>query len=295
MPARKKQPTGDAAETTAKPRKRAPTKKATTAKTTAAVAKTAPAKQPATGARKGTYDLVIVESPAKAKTINKYLGPNYHVLASYGHVRDLPRRRKPGEVIAGVNLDGWVPTYVVEDKDDKSKGGRRFKTSKQILAELKKEASKANHIYLATDPDREGEAIAWHIEDELKLDEDRTFRIAFNEITRSAVQQAIAHPGKIDAFRVRAQEARRILDRVVGYPLSNLLGQKVTRGLSAGRVQSVAVRLIVEREREIEAFKPEEFWKIGAWLAPQGTLKFDAKPFAVVMAKVSRERTRPAE
>ena len=172
---------------------------------------------------------MIVESPAKAKTINKYLGSTFRVLASYGHVRDLPRRRRPGEVIAGVNIKGWVPTYVVEDKDDKSKGGKggfRRKTPKQILAELKKEASKAEHVYLASDPDREGEAIAWHIVDELQLPEESTFRIAFNEITRSAVQQALAQPGKIDSHLVRAQEARRILDRVVGYPLSNLLGQK---------------------------------------------------------------------
>src|SRR5439155_16595147 len=164
------------------------------------------------------------------------------------------------------------------------KGFQRRKT-KDILAELKREANKAGNVYLATDPDREGEAIAWHLEDELKLDEGRTYRIAFNEITRSAVQQALAHPGKIDSCLVRAQEARRILDRVVGYPLSNLLGQKVTRGLSAGRVQSVAVRLIVEREREIEAFKSEEFWKIIALLAPQGTVSIPAKPFAVVYSK----------
>src|SRR5439155_9335627 len=210
------------------------------------------------------------------------------VLASYGHVRDLPRRRRTGEVIAGVDIKGWIPTYVVEDKDDRSKGGKgnfRRKTPKQILAELKKEAAKAEHVYLASDPDREGEAIAWHIEDELKLDDARTYRITFNEITRSAVQQALGHPGKIDPHLVRAQEARRILDRVVGYPLSNLLGQKVTRGLSAGRVQSVAVRLIVEREREIEAFKPEEFWKVTALLAPQGTVNIPPKPFVVTYAK----------
>src|SRR5205085_702199 len=190
---------------------------------------------------------------------------------------------------AGVNLKGWVPTYVVEDKDDKApKGAKqsfRRRSSKEILAEIKREAAKADHIYLASDPDREGEAIAWHIVDELKLDDDRTYRIAFNEITRSAVQQALAHPGKIDSHLVRAQEARRILDRVVGYPLSNLLGQKVTRGLSAGRVQSVAVRLIVEREREIEAFKPEEFWKVTALLAPQGTVNIPPKPFVVTYAK----------
>jgi DNA topoisomerase-1 len=262
-------------------------KKSTPAKATStAVAKSSPRRR--SGGGGGGYDLVIVESPAKAKTINKYLGSTFRVLASYGHVRDLPRRRRPGEVIAGVDLKGWVPTYVVEDKDDKSKAGRgnfRRKTPKQILGELKKEAAKAEHIYLASDPDREGEAIAWHIVDELKLPEERTYRITFNEITRGAVQQALNQPGKIDPHLVSAQEARRILDRVVGYPLSNLLGQKVTRGLSAGRVQSVAVRLIVEREREIEAFKPEEYWKITALLAPQGTVKIEHKPFTVVPAK----------
>jgi DNA topoisomerase-1 len=218
----------------------------------------------------GKHDLVIVESPTKAKTINKYLGSNFRVVASYGHVRDLPRKKRKGEEIAGVRIsEGWVPTYVVEDPDEKSgKGGFQRKTARQILAELKQEASKAKMVYLATDPDREGEAIAWHIADELKLDEARTRRITFNEITKTAVQNALAHPRDIDSNLVRAQEARRVLDRVVGYPLSNLLGRKVTRGLSAGRVQSVAVRLIVEREREIEAFKTEEYWKLTALLCP---------------------------
>jgi DNA topoisomerase-1 len=284
VPARKKPAIAAVAATTKKP---AAKKRAAPAKAPAtAVTKAAPRRK-ATGGG-GGYDLVIVESPAKAKTINKYLGANFRVLASYGHVRDLPRRRRRGEEIAGVDLKSWVPTYVVEDKDDKSKSGKtgfRRKTPKQILAELKKEASKAEHVYLASDPDREGEAIAWHIVDELKLDDDRTFRISFNEITRSAVKQALEHPGKIDAHLVHAQEARRILDRVVGYPLSNLLGQKVTRGLSAGRVQSVAVRLIVEREREIEAFKTDEFWKVTALLAPHGTVKIAPKPFAVTLAK----------
>ena len=224
-------------------------------------------------APRGDHDLVIVESPAKAKTINKYLGANFKVLASYGHVRDLPRRKRKGEDIAGVRIaEGWVPTYVVSEKDEPKGGSKsRFqrRTPKDIISELKREAGKANRVFLATDPDREGEAIAWHIEDELKLDDARTFRIAFNEITRSAVQSALQHPGKINMDLVRAQEARRILDRVVGYPLSGLLGKKVSRGLSAGRVQSVAVRLIVEREREIEAFKTEEYWKLTALLSPE--------------------------
>ncbi len=185
-----------------------------------------------------------------------------------------------------------MPTYVVEDKDDgkgKWKGkGAAFKrrTPKEILAELKREAAKCNRVYLATDPDREGEAIAWHIEDALGLSDARTFRVTFNEITRSAVQKGMAAPGKIDRDRVKAQEARRILDRVVGYPLSNLLSKKITKNLSAGRVQSVALRLVVDREREIEAFKPEEYWKITALLAPEGTARDTVKPeFTLTLAK----------
>src|SRR5260370_2428949 len=236
----------------------------------------------------GKPDLVIVESPAKAKTINKYLGSSYRVLASYGHVRDLPKRRKKGEVIAGIDIDaGWKPTYVVGDKDDKD--GRSFRrTPKDILAELKREAAKSNRVLLATDPDREGEAIAWHILDALNLADDRTYRITFNEITRTAVQNALTHAGKIDMDRVRAQEARRILDRVLGHPLSNLISRKVARALSAGRVQSVALRLVVDREREIEAFKSEEYWKITALLALQGTVPFEFAPFTVVEAKVKK-------
>src|SRR5207237_1243894 len=152
------------------------------------------------------------------------------------------------------------------------------------LSELKREAGKANRVFLATDPDREGEAIAWHIEDELGLDDARTFRITFNEITRSAVQGALTHPGKIDMDRVHAQEARRLLDRVVGYPLSNLLGSKVARRASAGRVQSVALRLVVDREREIEAFRTTEYYELEAVLAPAGTLTFRPKPFRIIPA-----------
>jgi DNA topoisomerase-1 len=285
VPARKKQPTAEGAPVTAGRKK----------KTAAAPGPDAPAKKRRTtaaltnGSARGKHDLVIVESPAKAKTINKYLGSNFKVLASYGHVRDLPRRRRKGEQVAGIDIDaGWVPTYVVQDKEDakggKARTGRR--TPKDVLAELRREAAKANRVFLATDPDREGEAIAWHIEDELKLDDERTFRITFNEITKSAVQNALAHAGKVDMDRVHAQEARRILDRVVGYPLSNLLGKKVVRGSSAGRVQSVALRLVVDREREIEAFKPQEYWKITALLAPAGTVSVAPTPLAVVLAKV---------
>src|SRR5438874_1384482 len=141
---------------------------------------------------------------------------------------------------------------------------------------------------MATDPDREGEAIAWHLSEALKLDDQHTFRITFNEITRTAVQSALSHAGKIDMDRVRAQEARRILDRVVGFPLSGLLNKKVKPRSSAGRVQSVALKLVVDREREIEAFRPEEYWKITALLALKDKVSFTFKPFSVVLAKVKK-------
>jgi DNA topoisomerase-1 len=219
----------------------------------------------------GNYDLVVVESPAKAKTINKYLGPRFKVLASYGHVRDLATgRRQAGEEVSGIKIgEGWKLRYLV-DAGTKAKKRKGRRTQRDILDELKAAAARANRVLLASDPDREGESIAWHIADELNLDPERTWRIRFNEITRNAVQQALARPEHIDQDRVRAQEARRAMDRVVGFPLSGLLGDKVTRGLSAGRVQSVAVKLIVDREREIEAFKTEEYWKVTALLAPRG-------------------------
>ncbi|MFO0876321.1 MAG: type I DNA topoisomerase [Gemmataceae bacterium] len=275
MPPRKK-PTPDAEAPATTGRKRSPRN--------ADNGETGVTKKPrarATGSAGSGQTLVIVESPSKAKTINKYLGDHYKVLASYGHVRDLPRRRKKGERVAGVNIEaGWVPTYVVVEREEGKARGRR--TAKDILAELKREAGKSARVFLATDPDREGEAIAWHIEQALGLEDDSTFRVAFNEITRSAVQQALAHPGRINMQRVQAQEARRLLDRVVGYPLSNLLGKKVARGSSAGRVQSVALRLVVDREREIEAFKPEEYWKVAALLAPAGSMKLPVKPLVII-------------
>src|SRR5262249_3086905 len=161
---------------------------------------------------------------AKAKTIEKYLGGNFVVRASYGHVRDLPKRRRKGEAVAGVNIDaGWGPTHVGEDGREEGKGARRRPSPKDTLAQRKREAGQAGQVCGATHPDGEGEAIAWHSEDALSLPDAKPFRIPFNEITRTAVQHALAHPGKIDMDRVRAQEARRILDRVVGYPLSNLL------------------------------------------------------------------------
>jgi DNA topoisomerase-1 len=227
---------------------------------------------PARGGR-GGYDLVIVESPAKAKTINKYLGSNYKVLASYGHVRDLATNKKgvTGEEIQGIRIaDGWKLRYAV-DAGSKGKKRKGRRTQREILDELRAAASKANRVLLASDPDREGESIAWHIADELGLDPNSADRIRFNEITRPAIQQALANVGPIDMGRVKSQEARRAMDRVVGFPLSDLLGEKVTFGLSAGRVQSVAVKLIVDREAEIEAFKTEEYWKLTALLSPDGS------------------------
>jgi DNA topoisomerase I len=246
--------------------------------------------------RNAGRSLVIVESPAKAKTIEKYLGSGFKVLASYGHVRDLPPKGKQrGEDVVGINIkEGWKPRYVVVDRGAKS-GNRKVRTAEDILAELKKEADKSGTVYLATDPDREGESIAWHISEALELDPKHTRRITFNEITKSAVQRALASPTSINDQLVQAQEARRVLDRIVGYPLSNLLGKKVTRGLSAGRVQSVAVKLIVDREREIEAFKSEEYWKIIALLAPQGTVQYTADPAkAKVFAKKKGEHLTAA-
>jgi len=221
-------------------------------------------------------NLVIVESPAKAKTINKYLGANFEVVASKGHIRDLPKSR------FGIDIEGgWKPTYL------------NLKDRRELLASLKKRVAASGMVYLAPDPDREGEAIAWHLKEALKLKDDRILRVTFNEITKRAVQDAFDHAGAINMDLVAAQEARRFLDRVVGYKLSPLLSRKLTRQLSAGRVQSVAVRLIVEREREIQNFKPEEYWKITAMLAPEGTVK---KPKAKAKAKPEANgKAEPAE
>jgi len=204
--------------------------------------------------------LVIVESPAKAKTINKFLGRGYVVKASMGHVRDLPKRK------LGVDEESFEPTYQV------------LAEKKKVLGELKKAAKGAKAVYLASDPDREGEAICWHLREELQEDTDAEFhRVLFNEITRRAVQEAFEHPREIDAHKVEAQQARRILDRLVGYKISPLLWDKVRRGLSAGRVQSVALRIIVEREREILAFEAKEYWSLTARLAAGQPPVFPAK------------------
>ena len=195
-------------------------------------------------------NLVIVESPAKAKTITKYLGPGYQVKASMGHVRDLPKSK----IGVDVEHDFQVDYQPIKGKEE-------------VIGDLKKAAKKSDKVYLATDPDREGEAISWHLKELLGLPEDKTCRVTFNEITRKVVNEAIAAPRSIDMDLVNAQQARRVLDRVVGYELSPFLWKKIRRGLSAGRVQSVATRLVCEREEEIRAFVPQEYWSLDVDLA----------------------------
>ena len=253
--------------------------------------------------------LVIVESPAKAKTINKYLGSDYVVKSSVGHIRDLPtsgsaakksadststktaKKPKKDERGALVNRMGVDPWHNWEAHYEVLPG------KEKVVSELKQLAEKADHIYLATDLDREGEAIAWHLREVIGGDDARYSRVVFNEITKNAIRQAFNKPGELNIDRVNAQQARRFMDRVVGYMVSPLLWKKIARGLSAGRVQSVAVRLVVEREREIKAFVPEEFWEVdastttpsGEALALQVTHQND-KPFR----PVNKEQTQAA-
>ncbi|WP_145475988.1 type I DNA topoisomerase [Yersinia similis] len=259
--------------------------------------------------------LVIVESPAKAKTINKYLGNDYVVKSSVGHIRDLPtsgsaskksansteekakkddkpkKKVKKDEKVALVNrmgvdpYHGWKAQYEILPGKEK------------VVAELKALAENADHIYLATDLDREGEAIAWHLREVIGGDDKRFSRVVFNEITKNAIQQAFNQPGELNISRVNAQQARRFMDRVVGYMVSPLLWKKIARGLSAGRVQSVAVRLVVEREKEIKAFVPEEYWELHADLLAKGDIPIQmevthahGKPFK----PVNREQTHAA-
>ena len=200
--------------------------------------------------------LVIVESPAKVKTIKKFLGTNYEVLASNGHVRDLPKSQ------LGVDVENdYEPKYItIRGKGD-------------VLSALRKEVKKAEKIYLATDPDREGEAISWHLYEALKLADKKVYRITFNEITKNAVKESLKNAREIDMNLVDAQQARRILDRMVGYRISPVLWAKVKRGLSAGRVQSVALRIICDREEEIDAFIPEEYWSLNALFGLEGEKK----------------------
>ena len=200
--------------------------------------------------------LVIVESPTKVKTIKKFLGSNYVVVASNGHVRDLPKSQM------GIDIEhDFEPKYITI----RGKG--------EILANLRKEVKKADKIYLATDPDREGEAISWHLMKALKLEDKKVYRISFNEITKSAVKASLKNAREIDMDLVDAQQARRVLDRIVGYKISPLLWAKVKRGLSAGRVQSVALRIIADREEEINSFIPEEYWTLDAILNVKGEKK----------------------
>ena len=213
--------------------------------------------------------LVIVESPAKVKTIKKFLGKNYEVLASNGHVRDLPKST------LGIDVDGdFEPKYItIRGKGD-------------VLAKLRKEVKKAERIYLATDPDREGEAISWHLCHALKLEGKDVKRISFNEITKSAVKASLKNPREIDMGLVDAQQARRALDRMVGYRISPVLWAKVKRGLSAGRVQSVALRIVCDREEEINAFIPEEYWSLEASILPEG----EKKPIVAKLVEKGKER-----
>jgi DNA topoisomerase-1 len=253
--------------------------------------------------------LVIVESPAKAKTINKYLGNDYVVKSSVGHIRDLPtsgsaskksadsteektkKKVKKDEKTALVNrmgvdpYHGWAAQYEILPGKEK------------VVAELKSLAEKADHIYLATDLDREGEAIAWHLREVIGGDDKRFSRVVFNEITKNAIQQAFEQPGELNIARVNAQQARRFMDRVVGYMVSPLLWKKIARGLSAGRVQSVAVRLVVEREKEIKAFVPEEYWELHADLQSKENIALQMEVthhLEKAFKPVNREQTHAA-
>ncbi|MDA1353698.1 MAG: type I DNA topoisomerase [bacterium] len=224
-------------------------------------------------------NIVIVESPAKSKTITKYLGKDFEVLASYGHVRDLP------VYTIGIDLENqFEPTY------------KTIKGKEKVLKAIKDAIKGAETIYLATDPDREGEAIAWHVKEGAKIPDEKTKRVVFNEITKTAVQNAIANPRDLDMNLIDAQQARRILDRIIGYRMSPLLSKKIRKGLSAGRVQSVAVKLLCERERLILAFVPEEYWVIdGQFLGGKPESEFKAKLFAKGTAKNKVELKNKAE
>ena len=223
--------------------------------------------------------LVIVESPTKVKTIKKYLGAEYDVVATMGHIRDLPESRLSVDI-----KKKFAPKYEI------------IKGKEKLVEELKEKAEKSSGVLLATDPDREGEAISWHLAYILGLDTSEKNRVTFNEITKTGITAGMEHPRSIDQNLVNAQQARRILDRLVGYKLSPFLSQKIRRGLSAGRVQSVAVRLIVDREDEIRAFKPEEYWTIDAKLIPQGSRRaFPASFYGTTEAKRKIENGEEAD
>ncbi|MBR4770474.1 MAG: DNA topoisomerase I, partial [Clostridia bacterium] len=215
-------------------------------------------------------NLVIVESPAKALTIKGYLGSGYKVVASIGHIRDLPKSS------LGVDIDNhFEPHYInIRGKGD-------------VIRQLRKEAKNASKIFLATDPDREGEAISWHLAQTLGIPEDKACRVCFNEVTKNAVKTAIRAPRKIDLDLVNSQQARRILDRIVGYKLSPFLWKNVKSGLSAGRVQSVATRMIVDRENEIRAFVPQEYWTIDVKLSAGTGETLDARFYGNKKSKIA--------
>ena len=196
--------------------------------------------------------LVIVESPAKAKTIGRYLGKDYKIAASVGHIRDLPAATLAVDI-----RNGYKPIYI------------NMRGKEKVIKELKQLSKESDFVYIATDPDREGEAIAWHIAKTLNIDLESNCRITFNEITKNAVKKAIESPRKIDINLFNAQQARRVLDRLVGYELSPLLWQKIRKGLSAGRVQSVATKIVMDRDAEIDEFVPEEYWLVNANLSPK--------------------------
>ncbi|MEK7790791.1 MAG: type I DNA topoisomerase, partial [Deltaproteobacteria bacterium] len=222
--------------------------------------------------------LVVVESPAKANTIKKYLGRNFQIKASIGHVKDLPKKS------LGVDpAKDFKPEYEV------------IKGKEKVLKEIAKAAASVDKVYLAPDPDREGEAIAWHIYEDIKKKNKNVFRVLINEITKKAVEEAISHPGPLNKDKFEAQQTRRILDRLVGYKISPILWRKVRRGLSAGRVQSVALRMVVDREAEIQAFKPEEYWSIVAKLSSDGK-EFEARLFQIEgrKAEIANEKEAKA-
>ena len=222
-------------------------------------------------------NLVIVESPAKANTIKGYLGSNYKVIASKGHIRDLPKSS------LGIDVEnGFEPHYInIRGKGD-------------VINELKKEAKNAKKIFLATDPDREGEAISWHIATQLGIPADRECRITFNETTKNAVREAIKNPRRINEDLVNSQQARRILDRIVGFTLSEVLWKKVKSGLSGGRVQSVATRIITEREREIKEFIPQEYWTIETILSSASGENLKARFYGNEFSKIKIENAEQA-
>src|SRR5882724_2412627 len=247
-------------KTTAKVATKVSTKKSAAAKVAPAAEAGDEPKKVAKPRRGNDNALVIVESPAKAKTIKKYLGSGYTVKASVGHVKDLPKKT------LGIDIEhGFQPEYVVIDG------------KKKVLAEIKEAAETASQIFLAPDPDREGEAIAWHIAEEIRPSNPNIHRVLFNEITKKAIVEAIGKPIQLDSKKFESQQARRVLDRLVGYQISPVLWTKVKRGLSAGRVQSVAVRLICERESEIAAFKPQEYWSVEAHVEGKNPPPFISK------------------